>query len=301
MNNKEVIYINVNNILPNRFQPRVAFDEKEIEELSASIKEHGILQPILLRKLAEDNYEIVAGERRYKAALLAGMKEVPTIVLSITDDESAEIAIVENIQRKNLTSIEEAWSYKKLLDRGRTQDEIAKKLGISQSAIANKLRLISLTDEVKEALLRNRISERHARSLLKINDEKIQIDLLNRIINEKLTVRQTDEEIDKILGRDINFEVQTPIFPTFDELNLKPQEEKNEEKLVDDIIEVIEEEKLEPFSNEIENFEIEVLGKHDTYKEIKNYIKALQLEYNDIKVEEKEEDNKYQIIINIDK
>lgn len=204
----KIIYVSVDDIIPNRFQPRLAFDEKELNSLSESIKKYGVIQPIVLRKIGE-KYEIIAGERRYKASLLAGLMKIPAIINQTDDNTSAEIALLENLQRKNLTVIEESQSYKKLLDRGFTQDEIANKLGVSQSSIANKLRLLNLPKEVQEALLYNKISERHARSLLSLNNKEKQIQLLNKIINEKLTVKQTEEEISNILNNKTNFNFET--------------------------------------------------------------------------------------------
>ncbi len=204
----KIIYVSVDDIIPNRFQPRLAFDEKELNSLSESIKKYGVIQPIVLRKIGE-KYEIIAGERRYKASLLAGLMKIPAIINQTDDNTSAEIALLENLQRKNLTVIEESQSYKKLLDRGFTQDEIANKLGVSQSSIANKLRLLNLPKEVQEALLYNKISERHARSLLSLNNKEKQIQLLNKIINEKLTVKQTEEEISDILNNKTNFNFET--------------------------------------------------------------------------------------------
>ena len=197
-NISKVQEVDINEILPNRFQPRRQFDEDEILELSDSIKEHGIIQPIVVRTIG-DKYEIIAGERRYKASVLAGLESVPVIVKNLNDKDSAEIALIENIQRKNLTPIEEALSYKQILDMGYlTQEKLATKLGKSQSAVANKIRLLNLSDEVQEALLENKISERHARSLLRLSSEEEQNKMLNRIIDERLTVRKTDEEIEKI-------------------------------------------------------------------------------------------------------
>ena len=197
-NTSRIIEVNIDEILPSRVQPRIQFDEEEILELSDSIREHGVIQPIVVRRIG-DKYEIVAGERRYKASVLAGMETVPVIVKDLNDKDSAEIALIENVQRKNLTPIEEALSYKRILDMGyMTQEDLAVKLGKSQSSIANKIRLLNLSDEVQEALLENRISERHARSLLKLETSKLQNEMLNRIINERLTVRRTDEEINKL-------------------------------------------------------------------------------------------------------
>lgn len=195
-----VLYVPVEDILPNRFQPRLAFDEKELNELANSIIKYGVIQPIVLRKMGE-KYEIIAGERRYKASCLAGLKKIPAIIKDTDDNTSAEIALLENIQRKNLTVIEEAQSYKKLIEKGFTQDDIATKLGVSQSSVANKMRLLNLPKEVQDALLFNRISERHARSLLSLNDADLQKNLLGRIINERLTVKQTEDEISMLLNK----------------------------------------------------------------------------------------------------
>lgn len=198
MNREPLIQnVNIDYIIPNRFQPRLTFDEKSLNELASSIKEHGIIQPLVLRRLG-DKYEIIAGERRYKAAQLAGLTEVPAIISNIDDNKSAEIALVENVQRRNLNSLEEAKSYKKILDKeGLTQDELAKKIGVSQSTIANKLRLLNLTSEAQDALMNDKISERHARSLLTVTDPEKQKALLNKVISERLTVRQLDDEIKK--------------------------------------------------------------------------------------------------------
>ena len=198
-NSNKVIDVDINEILPNRFQPRIQFDEEEILELSDSIKEHGVIQPLVVRTIG-DKYEIIAGERRYKASVLAGRETVPVIIKNLNDKDSAEIALIENIQRKNLTPIEEAISYKKILDMGYlTQETLATKLGKSQSSVANKIRLLNLSDEVQEALLDNKISERHARSLLRLKSLMEQNKMLEKIIKERLTVRKTDDEIDKFL------------------------------------------------------------------------------------------------------
>ena len=196
----KIIYIPVEDILPNRFQPRLAFDEKELNELAASIAKYGIIQPIVLRNIG-DKYEIIAGERRFKASQIAGLTKVPAIINNTDDNTSAEIALLENLQRKNLTPIEEAQSYRKLIDRGFTQEEIATKLGVSQSSIANKMRLLNLPKKVQDALLYGKISERHARSLLSLNNVDLQLNLLGRIIDERLTVKQTEEEISLLLNK----------------------------------------------------------------------------------------------------
>ena len=196
---KEVSILKIEDILPNRFQPRIVFDENAINELTESIKEYGVIEPIIVRKVA-DKYEIIAGERRYKASVLAGKETIPAIITDLNDKDSAEIALIENVQRQNLTPIEEAVSYKKILDMGyMNQSELAEKLGKKQSTVANKLRLLNLTDTVQEALLQEKISERHARSLLRLPKSK-QDEMLDRIIKERMTVRKTDEEINKILA-----------------------------------------------------------------------------------------------------
>ncbi len=194
----KILQIPVEDIIPNRFQPRINFDDQALQELATSIKQHGIIQPLVLRKLG-DKYEIIAGERRYKASQLAGLSTVPAVISNIDDDKSAEVALVENIQRRNLTSIEEAKSYKNLLDRGYlTQEQLAEKMGVSQSTIANKLRLLNLADEVQEALMNEKISERHARALLSLKDKDEQVKWLNKILNDRLTVRQLDIEMKKL-------------------------------------------------------------------------------------------------------
>ena len=231
---EKIYYIPIEDIIPNRFQPRLAFDEKELNELANSIIKYGVIQPIVLRNIG-DKYEIIAGERRYKASCLAGLKKVPAIINNTDDNTSAEIALLENLQRKNLSVIEEAQSYKKLMDRGFTQEEIASKLGVSQSSIANKMRLLNLPKDVQNALLYNRISERHARSLLSLPDADMQRNLLNKIISEKLTVKQTEEEISAILNRNKEQEPLPEDIQRF--LKIEPKTESKEALLGDKQVE----------------------------------------------------------------
>ena len=197
---KEIFDISLQDIIPNRFQPREIFNDAELTELSESIKQHGVIQPIIVRKVG-DKYEIIAGERRFRASQMAGKTTIPALVRDIDDREAAKIALLENLQRSNLTPIEEAKTYQTILKIDNiTQDELANNLGRSQSTIANKLRLLTLNEEVQTALLNSQISERHARSLLGLTNEQ-QIELLHKTINEKLTVRQLDEEVMKTTGK----------------------------------------------------------------------------------------------------
>ena len=192
----QIRMIPVDQIIPNRFQPRLEFDAEALNTLANSIKQHGIIQPLVLRRV-QDKYEIIAGERRFKASQMCGLMQVPAIITDLDDNESAEVAIIENTQRRELSAIEEAQSYKKLLDRKYlTQEQLAVRLGTSQSNIANKLRLLGLTKQVQDALMKNQISERHARTLLRVQDPNKQIELLNRVIQERIKVRDLEAEID---------------------------------------------------------------------------------------------------------
>lgn len=202
-NEREIIEVSLDDIIPNRFQPRLSFDEQGLNELAESIRQHGIIQPLVLRKIG-DKYEIIAGERRYKASYIAGLSKVPAVIIDLNDNESAEVAIVENIQRKNLSPIEEAKSYKKLLDRGYlTQEELAGRMGKTQATISNKLRLLNLDEKVQDALLNNRISERHARSLLRVEDKEMQKEILDEIITNRLNVRDTEDLITNRLNKEV--------------------------------------------------------------------------------------------------
>ena len=195
---QEVVYLHLDDIIPNRFQPREVFDERALKELAASIKEHGVIQPIIVRQV-NNKYEIIAGERRYKASALAGMTKIPAIINNLDDKEAAKVALLENLQRKNLNPIEEARTYQKILELDQmTQETLAKTMGKSQSAVANKLRLLALPDEIQRALLKENISERHARTLLNLKNPEHQKKMLKRIIAEKMSVRTLEEEIRKI-------------------------------------------------------------------------------------------------------
>ncbi len=205
----EVVYLYLDDIIPNRFQPREVFDEKALKELAVSIKEHGVIQPIIVRRV-NGKYEIIAGERRYKASALAGMTKIPAIIRDLDDKESSKVALLENLQRKNLNPIEEARTYQKILEIDQmTQEELAKTMGKSQSAVANKIRLLSLSDEVQDSLLKEQISERHARALLNISDAKKQKEMLKKVISNKMTVRTLEEEISKMNGTPSNENIQS--------------------------------------------------------------------------------------------
>ena len=218
----QVLNVPIEDIIPNRFQPRLTFDENGLKELSDSIKEHGIIQPLVLRRLG-DKYEIIAGERRYKAAKMAGLTSVPAIISMMDDKKSAEVAIVENVQRRDLSSIEEAKSYKALLDKGYlTQEELAKKMGLSQSAISNKLRLLSLSQSVQDALMNAKISERHARSLLQLEEASEQDKWLNTIIEERLTVRELDKRLKELKPK--KEKEETIVLPSIEEIKSKAED-----------------------------------------------------------------------------
>ena len=197
--NNEIKYIDLVDIIPNRLQPRTEFDEAKLNELATSIKQYGIINPLLVRKVG-NKYEIIAGERRFKAAKIVGLERVPVIISNMDERTSAEVAVIENIQRQDLSALEEARSYRKLLDQGNiTQEQLATKMGKSQSTIANKMRLLNLCDEVQEALDNNQISERHARSLLQLKNVDDQRNALEKIIKERLTVKATENLIKEIL------------------------------------------------------------------------------------------------------
>lgn len=218
--NNQIVKININEIIPNTYQPRKFFNENALEELSQSIREHGIIQPITVRKRG-DVFELVAGERRWRAARIAELEEVPCNIVDITDAESAEIALLENLQREDLNFIEEAEAYHNLIhDHRFTQDELAKRMGKKQSTIANKLRILKLSNNVRRLCVENNLTERHARALLSMPDEKLQVKVVKKVIKDKLNVRQTEElinkELLKLAGQELNNKSKkkiTSIFP----------------------------------------------------------------------------------------
>ncbi len=198
-----VVLIPIKNIVKNPSQPRVIFSKDDLKNLAESIKYNGILQPITVRVNKDNLYELVSGERRLKAAKLAGNEEVPCIVLKTNEEQSAIFALIENLQRKNLNFFEEALAISKLIKKWNlTQDEVALKLGKAQSTIANKLRLLKFSDEQKAKILTNNLTERHSRALLKVSSSEEIDELLKIIIDKKLNVSQTEELIEKHLCKE---------------------------------------------------------------------------------------------------
>lgn len=195
---KNEVMVNINKVEPNKEQPRKNFDEDALLELSESIKQFGVLQPLLVTD-KKDYYEIIAGERRWRAAKLAGLKEVPVIVKNLTDQEIVEISLIENIQRENLNPIEEAVAYKRLLNEfNLKQDEVAERVSKSRTAVTNSMRLLKLSDKVQQMVIDEMISTGHARALLGIADEEKQYTTAQKIFDEKISVRDTEKLVKKM-------------------------------------------------------------------------------------------------------
>jgi ParB family chromosome partitioning protein len=196
---EEVKQLPVNEIVSSPFQPRTVFNDERIEELSQTIRTHGLIQPIVVRKKG-NNYELIAGERRWRAAVKLGLKTIPAIIRDMNDSQAASIALIENLQREGLTSIEEALAYQQLLElHGLTQESLAQRLGKAQSTVANKLRLLHLPQSIQDALLNRTISERHARSLLSLPSEELQLKIVQEIVERDLNVKQTEARVKQIL------------------------------------------------------------------------------------------------------
>lgn len=191
--NEEIIDIELSELRPNPYQPRKVFDAEALKELSASIKEHGVFQPIIIKKSIK-GYEIIAGERRVRASKLAGLDKIPAIIRDFTDEQMMEIALLENLQRENLTAIEEAYAYKAMIEKlSLTQDELSKKVGKSRSHLTNILGLLRLPKEVQQMIAESKLSMGHARALSKLEDEEKIKELANKIVNEKISVRNAEE------------------------------------------------------------------------------------------------------------
>ncbi|MCI8609977.1 MAG: nucleoid occlusion protein [Firmicutes bacterium] len=196
----KVSQIPMEDIFANPEQPRKIFSDEELRELSDSIKDYGVLQPILVKPKGDGTYFLIAGERRYRASKLAGLKKIPAIVREMEEEEAALVALVENVQRENLNYIEEAKAYRKLMeDFNLTQGDIAKKVGKQQSTISNKIRILSLPEEIQMSLTENKLTERHARALLKLSDESDRRQVIDRIVKNSLNVKQTEKLIDDLL------------------------------------------------------------------------------------------------------
>jgi ParB family chromosome partitioning protein len=188
------VTLKISEIEPNRTQPRKEFDEQALSELAESISQHGLLQPLLVRPLTLGGYQIVAGERRYRASRMAGLTEVPVIIKELTDTETMEIALIENLQREDLSPVEEALGYKALIDEhGFSQEEVAKSVGKSRPAVANALRLLKLPDNIMEYLKDGKISAGHARALLTFENEELMTELADEIVAKDLSVRQVEK------------------------------------------------------------------------------------------------------------
>ena len=316
---REIIEVSLDDIIPNRFQPRLSFDEQGLNELAESIRQHGIIQPLVLRKIG-DKYEIIAGERRYKASYIAGLTKVPAVIIDLNDNESAEVAIVENIQRKDLSPIEEAKSYKKLLDRGYlTQDQLASRMGKNQSTVSNKLRLLNLDEKVQDALLNNKISERHARSLLKLDNKEEQKEVLDEIIEKRLNVRDTED----LINRKLNGEEEIIRIPSFSQKEIPSFEFPN---YISELTDTKPEENVEISSTPIKEYkekeeDIEVMNDNDEEeilniptlsiskkeKNIDDVISKIQKVVEEVKdlgfeakLEEYDFDGLYQFVIKVD-
>lgn len=197
-----VQYIPVDEIRPNPYQPRRNLERVKLNELADSIKEYGVMQPITVRCINK-GYELVTGERRLKASRIAGIEKIPAIVVYISDKDSAIMALIENIQRQNLSYFEEAEGYKNIMeDYGMTQEEVAKKVGKSQSSIANKIRVLRLSNKVKNKIIESELSERHARALLKLNDEEdLQLEIIDKVIIQGLNVKRTEELVENYMEK----------------------------------------------------------------------------------------------------
>ncbi|HOA79487.1 MAG TPA: nucleoid occlusion protein [Defluviitaleaceae bacterium] len=198
----KIKWIPIDKIRPNPYQPRKSFDKTALDELTNSIKEYGVMQPISVRMIGSSSFELVAGERRLRACKNAGLSEIPAVLVDVNDKESAILSLVENLQREDLNFIEESEAYFNLIqDYGFTQEELARSLGKSQSTIANKLRLLKLSPMIKKIILENNLSERHARVLLKLPEEDMQLEVLEKVIIHGLNVKNTEELVEEMIEK----------------------------------------------------------------------------------------------------
>ncbi len=208
----KVLYLPIESIRPNPYQPRREMDKEALGDLCASIKQYGLMQPVVVRQINNCDYELIAGERRLRACKLAGMREIPAIAVRAGGTDSAVMALIENIQRENLGYIEEAEAYASLLsEHGMTQEELAARVGKSQSAIANKVRILKLSPEIRKSLKENGLSERHARALLQLPDEKMKGRALDSIVGKGLNVAKAEEYIKDMLEKAKNSEEKSVV------------------------------------------------------------------------------------------
>jgi len=199
---KDIMYISIDSIRPNPYQPRKHFNLSSLEELCESIKQYGVIQPINVRKISNNHYELVAGERRLRAATMAGLKEIPAIVVNVDENDSAILALIENLQREDLNYLEEAEGYSNLINEHKlTQEELARKIGKSQSTIANKIRLLRLSPIIRKILIDNNLTERHARALLKLHDEQLQLKVIKYVCEKGLNVKKTEELVERVIEK----------------------------------------------------------------------------------------------------
>lgn len=202
-NHESVVQLPMDKIQPNRYQPRTIFDSGKLAELAQTIESHGVIQPIVVREVEDGIFEIIAGERRYRAMQSLNWTEAPAIIREMSEHETASIALIENLQREELTAIEEAHAYQALLEmHGLTQGALAEKLGKGQSTIANKLRLLKLPQEIQDAILNRQISERHARALIPVKDEAQRLLLFNETLEKDYNVRQLEQRIEQLTEAD---------------------------------------------------------------------------------------------------
>ncbi len=289
---KEVVELYLDESIPNRFQPREVCNQEALQELSTSIKEHGVIQPIIVRKIG-DKYEIIAGERRYKASTLAGLTKIPAIIRNLDDKEASKVALLENLQRRDLSPIEEARTYQKILEiDDMTQEALGKTMGKSQASIANKMRLLSLPDEVQEALLNEQISERHARSLLNIDKPEDQIKMLNKVIENRMTVRELDNEINGVkeprIVEEVGPKVEIESLDTEMDIHFENEEELEESDGLD----------VPDITDDLPNKKYEM---KDIISHIKSNVDRMRGKGFYIKTDEIDTDSDYEIVIRIEK
>ena len=331
---EEVVYLYLDDIIPNRFQPRELFDERALKELALSIREHGVIQPIIVRKIGT-KYEIIAGERRYKASTLAGLTKIPAIIRNLDDKESSKVALIENLQRKDLTPIEEARTYQKILDiDNMTQEELAKSMGKSQSAVSNKLRLLTLSNKIQDALLNEKISERHARSLLNIKDEKERDRITDIIIDKRLSVKDLDnlikngeESLEVTVEKNVEQEKEDTVIKNKEEKVESNDEEKHEEEKsinstypridFEALLKGLKEEPVKLKEEEIETLDLDDVADNyysfeglkqinkgtldDSIEKIRNVVNEIKSLGFVIKNDELDLENKHRFIIEIEK